>query len=167
MAGKEDLDLGVDQKSAKTKWIVIALASILVLLVGAAAGLYFTGTIQFGKAQAQAQQAAPAPSKQAYFYELEPFIVNFPPNETARLLQVGFSLLSFDEKTAQALKQHTPMLRNNLLLLLARSRPEELQSAAGKEALRQKALQEIEKLLAEQAQGGSLEAVFFTQFVMQ
>ncbi len=165
MAGKEDLDLGVDQKSAKTKWIVIALASILVLLVGAAAGLYFTGTIQFGKAQAQ--QAAPAPSKQAYFYELEPFIVNFPPNETARLLQVGFSLLSFDEKTAQALKQHTPMLRNNVLLLLARSRPEELQSAAGKEALRQKALQEIEKLLAEQAQGGSLEAVFFTQFVMQ
>lgn len=165
MAEKEDLDLGVDQKSAKTKWIVIALASTLVLLVGAAAALYFTGVIQFGKAQAQ--QVVPAPNKQAYFYELEPFIVNFPPSETARLLQVGFSLLSFDEKTAQALKQHTPMLRNNLLLLLARSRPEELQSAAGKEALRQKVLSEIEKLLAERAQGGSLEAVFFTQFVMQ
>ncbi|MCX8048651.1 MAG: flagellar basal body-associated FliL family protein [Methylohalobius sp.] len=161
----EDLDLGVDQKPAKTKWVILLLVSALVLMVGTAAGLYFTGIIHFGK-PAPAEQA-PSSVKRPHFYELEPFIVNFPHGGAIRLLQVGFSLLSFDEKTIGALTKHTPVLRNNLLLLLSRQQPENLQSAEGKEMLRQAVTQEIQNLLEKQAGGGNVETIFFTQFVMQ
>lgn len=166
MAEKEDLDLGEDKKSTKT-WVLI-LAAMLVILIGAAVGLYFTGVIHFGKVPAAAEKANETPVKTAHFYEFEPFTVNFLPGEVARLLQVNFSVLTYDEKTVEALGKHAPMIRNNLLLLLGRYRPEELQSIDGKEALRQAITQEVRKVLDSQTQGnGSFEAVFFTQFVMQ
>jgi flagellar FliL protein len=161
---KEALDLGEEKTSSK-KWIII-LATALVLLIAAALGLYFSGVVHFGKA-APTPAAVPAPVKTARFYDFEPFIVNFPNGEAARLLQISFSVLTYDEKTLEALAKHAPMLRNHLLILLGRHRPEELQAAEGKEALRQAIAQEIQKALTEQASGGSIEAVFFTQFVMQ
>ncbi|GAB6068057.1 hypothetical protein JCM13664_13760 [Methylothermus subterraneus] len=165
MAAKEDLDLGKEKQSAK-KWTFI-LAAALVLLIGAGVGLYFAGIVHFGKPQVASEAAAVTPVKTAHFYEFDPFIVNFPPGESARLLQIGFSVLTYAEETAAALGKHAPMLRNNLLLLFGRYRPEELASLDGKEALRQAIAQEIQKALEAQAQGSRVEAVFFTQFVMQ
>ncbi len=168
MAAK-DLDLGEDKKSAQ-KWILI-LAATLVLLILAAAGLYFTGRLSFGKdrvsGEEQAAKKTPSGAKALQFYEFEPFLVNFPSGEIARLLQINFSILTYDEKTIEALRKHAPMIRNHLLLLLGRYKPEDLQPVQGKEALRQAIAQEIQQVLDRQTEGGSLEAVFFTQFVMQ
>ncbi len=172
MAAKDDLDLGEDKKSTQ-KWIVIILAATLVLLILAAAGLYFTGRLSFGKspgtgAEDKAAKKTPSTAAKAlHFYEFEPFLVNFPRGEIARLLQINFSILTYDEKTIEALKKHAPMIRNHLLLLLGRYKPEDLQPVQGKEALRQAIAQEIQKVLDRQTEGGSFEAVFFTQFVMQ
>lgn len=171
MAAKDDLDLGQDKKSTK-KWIIV-LAAMLVLLIGAAAGLYFTGILSFGKspgtsaAEKATKKTRSAAAKAPHFYEFEPFLVNFPRGETARLLQINFSILTYDEKTIEALGKHAPMIRNNLLLLLGGYKPEDLQAVQGKEALRQAIAQEIQKVLDKQTEGGTFEAVFFTQFVMQ
>lgn len=170
-AKKDDLNLGEAKNSTKT-WIVI-LAATLVLLIGSAAGLYFTGMLSFGKSpdtsasEKAAQKTHATGAKVPYFYEFEPFLVNFPRGENARLLQINFSVLTYDEKTLEALGKHAPMIRNNLLLLLGGYKPEDLQPVQGKEALRQAIAQEIQKVLDGQTEGGTFEAVFFTQFVMQ
>lgn len=177
MAENDDLDLGEEKKSSK-KWLIIA-AVLVLLLGGGGAALFFLGLPPFGgddggdDTEATAEEDAgeeeekPKAPKEAHFYEFEPFIVNFPAGGGARYLQVGFSTLAFDEDSIEAVQKHAPMIRNNLLLLLGRYKPEDLQSAQGKEALREAITQEIQKVLDLQTDGGKVEAVFFTQFIMQ
>ncbi|BCX89198.1 flagellar FliL protein [Methylomarinovum tepidoasis] len=177
MAENDDLDLGEEKKSSK-KWLIIA-AVLILLLGGGGAALFFLGLPPFGGSdesdeaadeEAAAEEAAEEPSKgpkEAHFYEFKPFIVNFPPGGGARYLQVGFSALAFDGDSIEAIQKHAPMIRNNLLLLLGRYKPEDLSSAQGKEALRQAITQEIQKVLDLQSDGAKVEGVFFTQFMMQ
>lgn len=171
MAAKDQLDLGEGKKNSARKWIIL-LSAILVLLIGAAAGLYFTGLVSFGKsavpsAEGKAAEKTHTIAKVPHFYEFEPFLINFPYGESARLLQINFSILTYDEKTIEALGKHAPMIRNSLLLVLGGYKPEDLQSGQGKEALRQAIAGEIQKALDGQVQDSTIEAVFFTQFIMQ
>ncbi|WP_022947867.1 flagellar basal body-associated FliL family protein [Methylohalobius crimeensis] len=172
MAEKDNLDLGEDQKSSR-KWLIIT-SVVAILLLGGGAALYLNGMLHFGKdsaksnAEEEVDSGESQPSKDAKFYKFEPFVVNFPADSDAQLLQIGFSVLTYDEQTAQAMEKHAPMLRNNLLLLLGRYRPQDLQSVEGKEALRQAITGEIQKVLELRTEsGGRIESVFFTQFVMQ
>ncbi len=175
MAENDDLDLGEEKKSSK-KWLIIVLAVVL-LLGGGGAALYFLGLPPFGKtetAEAEEEEDSdeeaeekPSAPKTAHFHDFAPFVVNFPRGGGARLLQVGFSVMAFDEETIEAVAKHEPMIRNNLLLLLGRYKPEDLRTSQGKEALRQAIVREIQKVLDLRADGGTIETVFFTQFVMQ
>ncbi len=177
MAENDDLDLGEEKKSSK-KWLFIILAVVL-LLGGGGAALYFLKLPPFGAtetAEAEEDEEASdeeeadegsAGPKTARFHDFAPFVVNFPRGGSARLLQVGFSVLAYDEDTIEAVAKHEPMIRNNLLLLLGRYKPEDLRTPQGKEALRQAIAREIQKVLDLRADGGTIETVFFTQFVMQ
>ncbi len=178
MAENDDLDLGEEKKSSK-KWLIIVLAVVL-LLGGGGAALYFLGLPPFGKTEAsetaeaeeendsaeEPEEKRSAP-KTAHFHDFAPFVVNFPRGGGARLLQVGFSVMAYDEETIEAVAKHEPMIRNNLLLLLGRYKPEDLRTPQGKEALRQAIVREVQKVLDLRADGGTIETVFFTQFVMQ
>ncbi|HEB77387.1 MAG TPA: flagellar basal body protein FliL [Methylothermaceae bacterium] len=174
MAENEDLDLGEEKKSSK-KLILIALVAVVLLLGGGGAAMYFLGVPPFAKSEVSAEDEEEAAAeeekssapKTARFYEFSPFIVNFPRGGGARLLQLSFSVLAYDEETIEAVKKHEPMIRNNLLLLLGRYNPQDLRSTQGKEALQQAITGEIQKVLDRHADGGSIETVFFTQFVMQ
>jgi len=76
--------------------------------------------------------------------------------------------MSRDPKTLELLKDNDPVVRNDLLILLANQKYSVLASPAGKQQLRADALAVIRKDLA-QAGGdpSSVEAVYFTSFVMQ
>ncbi len=180
MAENDDLDLGEEKKSSK-KWLFIVLAVVL-LLGGGGATLYFLKLPPFGKTEtsetAEAEEGDEAPNdeeededstgpKTARFHDFAPFVVNFPRGGGARLFQVGFSVMAYDEETIEAVAKHEPMIRNNLLLLLGRYKPEDLRTPQGKEALRQAIVREVQKVLDLRADGGTIETVFFTQFVMQ
>ncbi|HHJ37872.1 MAG: hypothetical protein AXA67_01945 [Methylothermaceae bacteria B42] len=177
----DDLDLGEEKKSSK-KMLFIILAMVIVLFIGGGAAAYFMGLLPFGASsdteevaeeeEGEAEEEASEKkvskkSSEAFFYDFEPFIVNFPPNREARLLQISFSALTHDEAVAETLTKHAPLIRNNLLLLLGRFRPSELKSTQGKEALLNAITQEIQKALDMQKEGGEIEAVFYTQFIMQ
>ncbi len=173
----DDLDLGEEKKSSK-KMLFIILA-VVVLLIGGGAAAYFMHLLPFGSAseaeevteeekEAEAEEKkAKESSNEVFYYDFEPFIVNFPPNREARLLQINFSVLTHEEGVVETLTKHAPLIRNNLLLLLGRFRPTELKTGKGKEALLKAVSQEIQKALDMQKEGGEIEAVFYTQFVMQ
>jgi flagellar FliL protein len=76
--------------------------------------------------------------------------------------------MSRDPATIEMLKVNDPVVRNDLLLLFGNQKYSVLTTRAGKEALRAEALTSVRKVLS--TAGGhpeSLEAVYFTSFVMQ
>lgn len=96
-----------------------------------------------------------------------PFVVNFQSDTAARFLQVGVQLMAHDQKALDAAKASEPAVRNALVMLFSSQDAKTLVSRDGKEKLRSDALDEIRKIVAERTQGATLDAVYFTSFVMQ
>lgn len=96
-----------------------------------------------------------------------PFVVNFQSDTAARFLQVGVQLMAHDQKALDAAKASEPAVRNALVMLFSSQDAKTLISREGKEKLRTDALAEISKIVAERTRGATLDAVYFTSFVMQ
>jgi flagellar FliL protein len=94
-------------------------------------------------------------------------VVNFKQGTRTRYLQVGVNLMSKDPDGVKAATTHLPLIKNNLIMLFSGQEFEALQTPEGKEALRQSALQEVQKILQEKIGKPGIEQVLFTDFVMQ
>ena len=66
-----------------------------------------------------------------------------------------------------AVEEHSVMLQHGLLMLFSSQDYTELQTAEGKEVLRQKALAEIQRLLEQEIGQPGVEQLLFTNLVMQ
>jgi flagellar protein FliL len=148
-------------------WLIIGIAAaVLVVGLGAALGLRHSFS---GSASSHSRTADRKPSGPPLYLPLDPpFVVNFQADQIVRFLQVSVEVMSRDPKTLELLKNNDPVVRNDLLILLANQKYAVLATPAGKQQLRADALAAIRKDLA-QAGGdpGSVEAVYFTSFVMQ
>jgi flagellar FliL protein len=147
-------------------WLIIAIAAA-VLIVGAGAALVLTHG--FGHSAASAKTAAHKPSGPPIYLALDPpFVVNFQADQIVRFLQVSVQVMSRDQKSLDLLKANDPVVRNDLLILFGNQKYATIATPAGKEQLRNDALAVVRKDLA-QAGGDpkTLEAVYFTSFVMQ
>jgi len=150
-------------KGSRKKLIFILIVTLAA--IGGAAAYFLKGSDAHpDAAEKKAEHKLPA----QYIALDPPFVVNFDAGSTARFLQVAVQLMTRDPETVEFLKQHDPVIRNDLLLLLGNVRYEEVQTREGKEALLQTALEAVRKILkAEGAKPEKLEAVYFTSFVMQ
>lgn len=115
-----------------------------------------------GKAKAKAEKRVPL------YYAMEPaFVVNYQDLQALRFLQVGVQVMAYSQADLDALKANEPLARNALVMLFSGQTYDALISREGKEKLREDALQELRKVIAEHASKDSLQAVYFTSFVMQ
>ena len=170
MAEDNDLDLGEEKKSSKLLYMIIGGVVALLIIVGAT--LYFMG---FFSSDEDGEDAEVAEDEQESVVKGDPvyqplgadFVVRFKKGEGARLLQISISTLTYDAEVVEAVKKHTPMIRNNLLLLLSSKKPIELKTPEGKESLRQEILESVQKVIEDQLGKKGVEQVFFTAFVMQ
>ena len=151
------------------RWLLVIVGAVLLLvLIGAALFL----THAFGRSASSHSHAAAQskPSGPPLYLALDPpFVVNFQADQLVRFLQVSVEVMSRDPQTLDLLKANDPVLRNDLLILLANQKYAVISTPAGKEQLRAEALASIRKDLV-QAGGGDpnkVEAVYFTSFVMQ
>ncbi|MGX2041281.1 flagellar basal body-associated FliL family protein [Methylocaldum sp. MU1018] len=170
MAQQDKLDLSEEKKNSSASIVFIVLGAVSATLVVVFAALYFLGIVP----PEHPPEAASASSGEAralpmIYYALDPaFVVNFKSNPDARLLQVGFSVASKNQAVIDAVKKHSPMIRNNVLLLLSGQDPAALKTAEGKEALRGRLLDEINAIVSKQTgRRDGVEEIFFTGFVMQ
>jgi flagellar protein FliL len=147
-------------------WLII-IVGLVVLAGGLGAVLFLTHA--FGHSTASKAAAERKPAGPPLYLALDPpFVVNFQADQIVRFLQVSVEVMSRDPKTLEVLKDNDPVVRNDLLILLANQKYSALATSAGKEQLRIDALAAIRKDLAQS--GGDpklLEAVYFTSFVMQ
>jgi flagellar FliL protein len=110
-----------------------------------------------GKSKAKAQYLAMEPA----------FVVNLAAPDSSRYLQVTVEVMTRDAKALDDLKLHMPAVRNNLLMLFGQKTAADLSGRDGREALRQLALTEVQKVMREETGDDSVDALYFTSFVTQ
>ena len=106
----------------------------------------------------------------AIYLPLKPtFVVNYGAAGRLRYLKTDVSVRLSSADTANALRNHMPFVRNNLIMLFASQTNATVGSQDGKEAIRRDALEEIRTILEreERIPRESVLEVFFNNFIVQ
>jgi flagellar FliL protein len=165
----EELDLG-EEKPGKSKLIII-IAIVAVLLIGGGLAAYFllTGDDEAGEdATTSSEESAEVEQElsPAQYVELKPpFVVNLPGRPS--LLQVGISVRVRSDEMVEFINHNDPMIRHNLLNLLSAADAKALKTRENKESLQAEMLKELNRVVTELKGPGEVEALYFTNFVMQ
>jgi flagellar FliL protein len=167
-----DKDAPEEKKSGKGKLVVIIVA-LVVVGAGSAGGAVFWMRSHESPKSAAAKEAAKDAAKKAeqpaIFIPLDPpFVVNFQSEQAVRFLQVAVQVMTHDPETAELLKQHDPVIKNDLLLMFGGQKYDVLSTREGKEKLQADALTAIRAIVTKAGgKGDAVEALYFTSFVMQ
>lgn len=163
---EEEQESGGEKKSSKK--LIIIIVAVVLLIVGGGAGYYFMFMGNPSEATEEEEQDIEPETTDYFYFDIEkPFIVQFPKGAGARLLQVSISIQVKNEAFIEDLKKHQPMLRNNLLMIINDSKPSELKTRQGKEALKNKLLGEVNLIMSKMSKENHIENLFFTSLVMQ
>jgi flagellar FliL protein len=154
--------------------LIVAVVLGLLLAVGLSVGstLYFMGKDEGDQeAKGEAAEAAVSSGKQPAIYEaLAPaFIVNFngANGGRQRYMQVSVALMSRDAAALAALREHMPLLRNQLVMLFSSQDFAALATPVGQEMLRQQATASVQELAQREVGKVAVEQVLFTNYVLQ
>ncbi|MGD9591858.1 MAG: flagellar basal body-associated FliL family protein [Candidatus Berkiella sp.] len=102
------------------------------------------------------------------FYKLRPvMVVNIPSAEKSRYLQVDVELMARSASGLENIETYSPIIRNDLIILFSTQRYEDLLTLEGKELLRKKALETVQKVMKQNTGDPTVEQVLFTNFVSQ
>lgn len=154
---------------------LILLALVLIGVIGLSVGATVVALKFFAPPSSEVatetgtpEDALPPLPKPAIYYPLKPpIIVNFMVRGRQRFLQAELTLMTRDESVISTIELHQAMIRSALILLIGGQVYEELQTAEGKELLRQQCLQEIQRILQQEISKPGIDQVLFTNFVMQ
>jgi flagellar protein FliL len=169
MAQNDDLNLAAAADAEKPKGgglkriIIIALA---VLVAGAAGA----GVLVFmmDEDTSVSDQAAGEPVAPLMYRAFEPELLgNIEGPGRIRFVQVGVVLAIRDPKVIEAVDRHSPVIRNDLIMLLSDKTYEQLNTAEGKETTRLEMLETIRNVLERNTGDPGIESIYFTSFVMQ
>lgn len=146
------------------KLIIIATLALLVLLAAGGAAYYFL-VLKAGPRAATTQAASP--QVPPTFFAIDPFTVNLQSDDGERYLHIGLTLKLTDPKTIDQLKEHMPEIRSRILLLLSNKHPSDLATPEGKTTLIKEIQTQIEMPYSPGGAPISVDAVLFTDFVVQ
>lgn len=175
-----------EKKSSKKLIVIIA---IVVLLLGGGAGGYFffmhkPAGDEHGKhdehGEKKAEESHPAEEEKAdeheqdpaahaevYYQITEPLLVNFPPNASAKIIKISVTVLVKGEANVAVMKKHEPMIRNNLLMAISSVGADKAKTLEGKKELQTMMQNEVGKVMELMTKKNPVQAVYFTDFVMQ
>jgi flagellar protein FliL len=162
-------------KKAGSNLIIIVLAAVLAAGL-AGGGVYFMTGKKHESAESgeheKAEDGKKADDKHklpAIYVKLDPpFVANFEAKGLMRFLQVSVEIMTRDPATAELIKQHDPMIRNDLLMLFGSQTYETISTHEGKDQLRATALAAVRKVVdVEGGDSKKVEQMYFTSFVMQ
>ena len=151
------------------KFLTPGLLVINLCLSGAILGLAVSGQIVAPAIeQIDEEEAASEAPKQSFYFEIKPeIVVNFPGHNRPRNMLVSITLVTYDEAALEALSLHSPVIRNDLLLLLSGLDSDHLMTREGKDEMRKSVLEIIRKIMLDRYESEAVEDVYFTRFVMQ
>ena len=158
---------------SKLKLIILIVVGLL-LAIGLSVGatLFFLKGDKKEEAKSEEHaktEDAGKPVKKLAIYEvLAPaFVVNYNFKGRQRYMQVSVALMGRDKAELDALHEHMPVLRNNLVMLFSGQDFEALSTPVGKEMLRQQTTASVQALAQKETGKMAVEQVLFTNIVLQ
>jgi flagellar protein FliL len=159
---------------SKLKLIILIVVGLLLVIGLSVGGAMFFLHKADKKDDPQAEEHAAVEGeakvgKQVAIYEvLAPaFVVNFNYKGRQRYMQVTVALMGRDKAELDALHEHMPVLRNNLVMLFSGQDFESLATPVGKEMLRQQTTASVQALAQKETGKLAVEQVLFTNIVLQ
>ena len=156
-----------EEQEVKPKFPLVAIAIVALFCgAGGAAGVIFLSP---APAAAPAEPAAEEAIEEtiAPFSErvlgLDPFVVNVGDDGYPRYLKLTLAFEVDTPETLADLEQRVPQIRDMTILLLSSKRLTELADFEGKALLKEDLRERVGSLV----EGGSVESVMFTEFVVQ
>lgn len=165
---------GEGKKKGKGK-LIILIVLLLLIAGGAGGGWYWWTHIQNADADAEATEDDGSTKKKKkkrkgdagpVFVSLDAFTVNLQ-GEDGQLLQTAVTLQVVDEEDANKLKQHMPLVRSRLVMLLSSKQAEEVLTAEGKIKLAQEIAEHIKQPFFPGDYPMEIQNVLFTSFIVQ
>ncbi|MBP2292080.1 flagellar basal body-associated FliL family protein [Azospirillum rugosum] len=141
---------GLPRKKFSGKKLVLFIVLPLVLLIGAGAGVYFSGLLDslLGKKEEQAEHPAepaqPDPHAAPVFYDLPDMLVNLNSSgKRPAFLKIKISIQLSKGEDQPAVEHVLPRIIDNFQVYLRELRLEDLKGSAGMYRLRQELLMRI------------------------
>ncbi|CCE11759.1 Flagellar basal body-associated protein FliL [Bradyrhizobium sp. STM 3843] len=151
---------GAAAPKSKFKLIIIVVAGLAVLAMGAAGYFFFFGH----KSEEQHAEAAPPPKPPA-FVEVPDLLVNLvgSPGDRVQYLKVKVVLEVKEEKQVEAIKPTLPRVSDIFQTYLRELRPSDLNGSAGLFRLKEELTKRVNVALAP----NQVNAVLFKEIVVQ
>lgn len=159
-------------KGGLVKKLIFAGAGLVLVAVGIVVGPMLLSGDEDGAEgeEGEAAEVAEVPKGPPIYQSLHPpMVVNFRSEAgDSHFMQVTMEVMSRDQGAINALREHTPVVRNSLILLYGNAVYEEVQTREGKERMLADGLAEIRRVMEEQTgSGDTIEALYFTALVIQ
>ena len=171
MAEEQVQEEAAEEKSGGMgKMLMFGGIAVVMLVVGIFAGPAVMNMISPPPAEEGAESAdAPQAKGPAIYQSLHPpLVVNFKGSAgDSHFMQITMEVMSRDQAVINAVRDHTPMIRNSLILLFSGAVYEEVTTREGKEQMLADGLAEIRKVMADSTEAELIEAVYFTALVIQ
>ena len=188
MAEKKKANPKADKSAEKPpggrlKLIILIVILLLLLAAGGGAAYYF---LWYGKSAdeageseasaetpaetvAQSEQSTAAPPEFAplVYHKLDGLTVNLSPGAPVRFLRVTLTITTPNPAVITAVDKHMPMLRNDILTLLAAQEYAALNTPEGKDTLRESLRQTLVRLLVRASEPSDIRDVLFNELIMQ
>lgn len=156
-------------KKSKSTLMIIIIVLLLLVLGGGGAG-YWLAFVKDADTEEDStvarkkkkQKGAEAP----VFVSLDAFTVNLQ-GEDNQLLQTAITLQVDDEEEATRLKQHMPLVRSRLVLLLSSKNAEDILTAEGKNKLAEEIAEQVKQPFSPRDFPMEVHNVLFTSFIVQ
>ncbi|MFT7235618.1 MAG: flagellar FliL protein [Methylophagaceae bacterium] len=171
-------ELKMEEGGKKAKLIIITIAFV-VLIGGAAAGAtyYFLMgeddplPVVEGEPTFQGEEGVASTLVKTgtalYVAMPRPFVFNVPGSTRDRLVEIKVQLMMRGSDNEEQAKMHIPLIEGTLLKIFSTANADDLVTEAGKIAIRDSALKEVQKTMLDVSGDQTVEEVLFTGFVMQ
>jgi flagellar FliL protein len=172
----ESSETDLDEESAAPegggmmKKLIMAVVALALIGGGAFAGMTFFGKDEplEGEIEELAEEPEVASGPPLYTSLHPPLVVNFKDAlGDAHFMQITMEVMSREQTVLNSVREHTPVIRNALILLYSSSVYEEVTTRAGKEKMLADGLSEIQQILVAQTGEVGVEALYFTALVIQ
>jgi len=145
-ADNDELSDGLPRKKFSGKKLVLFVVLPLLLLIGAGAGIYFSGVLDMllGKEEHVEEQAPQVVEGPPVFYDLPDMLVNLSSTgKRPAFLKIKISIQVGKREDVPAVEHVLPRIIDNFQVYLRELRLEDLKGSAGMYRLRQELLLRI------------------------
>lgn len=150
------------------KKLIMGVVALALVGGGVFAGMTFLGGDETVEGEEIAAEVE-VPSGPAMYTSLHPpLVVNFKDAVgDSHFMQITMEVMARSLDVSNSVREHTPVIRNALILLYSAAVYEEVITREGKEKMLADGLAEIQQVMTAQIGEPGVEAVYFTTLIIQ